>query len=196
VRRILTILIPLVVSLALQSCDLFQTREPEPPTQSNSGFKQPVTSDIVLENLRVSVADANADNYVRCFSDTSVSTRGFTFNASSEVLASFGSLFNTWSIAEEQVYFRNLGLPQNAAPSLSFSNERQLITSSDSVIYSMDYLLFYPHRRSGIPLSVQGRMQLHIGTDRQGRWSIYRWQDFKSTTDSTWSYWKAIFSGS
>lgn len=195
-RTLHAIFFVITVSLVHPGCDLFQTRDPEPPTQTSSGFKQPVTSDIVLDNLRTAVSEANADNYFRCFADTGSGAPPYLFNPSPEVLGGFAGVFSAWSPEEERTYFRNLGVPQNAAPSLGFSNQHQLITSADSVIYSMDYLLFYPHRRAGVPLSVQGRMQLHVGVDRQGRWSIYRWQDFKSTDDSTWSYWKAVFSGS
>ncbi len=177
-------------------CDIFTTRDPETPTQNNSTFIQPVTADIVLENLKNSIAQNNTDNYVRCFVDSTTSPRTYIFVPSVEINAQYSSVFSSWTSDNERHYFQNFGLPLNGTPYLTFSGTTTLAVSSDSVVYSMNYSFFFPHRRAGIAQSVKGNMQLYIGANSQRIWSIYRWQDNKTDSDSTWSYWKAVFSGS
>lgn len=183
-----------LAAISVQSCDLFQTRDPEPPSQSNSTFDPPVSPDIVLHNLQFALTEYNIDNYIRCFVDPTV--QRYEYIASQEVQANFSNLFAQWNLEAERRYFQNLGPPTNASPFLTFSNQQTISVSSDSVIYNMNYTLFFPHRRSNIPQAVQGNMQVSLGTDNQRRWSIHRWQDFKTMSDSTWSYLKAAFSGS
>jgi len=192
--KIFVLPITLLLLAGSSGCDIFQTRDPQSPTQSNSTFNPPINAEIVLSNLQYAIQEDNTDNYIRCFSVTP--SRPYDFIASQEARANYPGLFNQWSLESERRYFQNLGTPANGAPSLIFSNQQTLTVSSDSVIYNMNYQLFFPHRRSNVPHLVQGNMQLYLGTDDQHRWAIYRWQDLKTSSDSTWSYWKAIFSGS
>jgi hypothetical protein len=180
--------------LCQPACDLFQTRDPQPPTQNISTFTPPTSYDIVLRNLQFAVAEDNVDNYIRCFADSTY--RRYEFIATPEARARYASVFSQWSLESERRYFQNLGTPSNGAPSLTIPNEPPVYASTDSVVYNLNYTLFYPHTKEGVPHAVQGNMQLYLGVDPRNLWSIYRWQDSKTTTDSTWSYWKAVFSGS
>jgi hypothetical protein len=184
----------LVLLVSLPACDLFQTRQPEQPSQTTSTFLPPTSYDIVLRNLQFAVVEDNVDNYLRCFADSAV--RRYEFIPAAEARARFASIFNQWSLESERRYFQNLGSPANGAPSLTFPNQSPIYTGADSVIYNLNYTLFFPHKRDGVPQVVQGNMQLYLGADPRRLWSIYRWQDSRTTTDSTWSYWKAVFSGS
>ncbi len=186
----------LLFLLFVQGCDLFQTRDPQSPSQISSNYKPPVTPEIVLDNLASAVAEYNAVHYIQCLADTSSSSRQFEFIPSAEVAGSFASIFQSWSPEKERRYFQNLGQPTNAAPFLSLTNKQQVAASSDSVVYNIDYTLSFPHHNTSAPQTVRGKMQLFLGANAQASWSIYRWQDFKTTQDSTWSLWKAIFSGS
>jgi hypothetical protein len=184
----------LVFLLPLSACDLFQTREPEQPSQTTSTFIPPTSYDLVLRNLQFAVSEYNVDNYMRCFVDSAY--RRYEFIPAPEARARFANIFNTWSLESERRYFQNLGAPSIGAPSLTFPSQAPIYTGSDSVIYNLNYTLYFPHRKAGIPQVVQGNMQLYLGVDPRRLWSIYRWQDSRTTTDSTWSYWKAVFSGS
>lgn len=186
--------IALMILMILPACDLFQTRDPELPSQNTSTFTPPTSYDIVLRNLQFAFAENNVDNYLRCFVDSTY--RRYEFLPAAEARARFASIFNQWSLESERRYFQNLGAPSNGVPSLTFPNQPPVYTGTDSVIYNLNYTLFFPHRREGIPQAVQGNMQLYLGVDPRRLWSIYRWQDSRTTTDSTWSYWKAVFSGS
>lgn len=174
-------------------CDIFQTREPEQPTQNTSTFDQPITPETVLRNFQYAIQEYNIDNYMRCFVDPAF--RSFDFISSQEVRANFASVFDQWNLESERRYFQNLGTPVDGTPLLTFSSQQIMSVSSDSVTYNMNYLLFFPHRKVNTPTVVQGNMQLSLKVDLQHRWSIYRWEDFKTTTDSTWSILKAVLSG-
>lgn len=180
--------------LVLAGCDIFHTRDPENPSQSNSTFTPPVSPEIVLANLGSAIHDYNVDNYIRCFSDPT--SRTYEFVPSQAVRAHYPGLFTQWNLESERRYLLNMGTPKNSPPSVTFTNQQTITVSSDSVIYNMNYTFTFPHNRANIPQIVQGNMQISIGSDAQHRWSIYRWQDFQTVSDSTWSYWKAVFSGS
>ncbi len=176
--------------LSLQGCDLFQTREPQAPTQSGSARTPPDTPEIVLDNLRSSVQQHSTDNYMRCFVDTTVSgAPPFTFSASGD----FQGIFRNWTLEDERRYFLNLGAPVNGSPLLTFLNQQQLNQGASATEYTMDYILFYPHSQPALPKEFRGYMHLFMQTDGQHGWSITRWEDTRTVTDSTWSYLKAHF---
>jgi hypothetical protein len=186
----------LLLTLALVSaagCDLFRTRDPQAPTQGSSNYESPTTYDKVLRNLVFSVNDKNLNNYLSCFVDTAV--KPYSFLAAEDARRSYPDVMNQWSLESEQRYFRNLKEATAGLPSLLVPDAPPVYVSSDSVIYSLDYTLFFPHNRIGIPQLVRGTMRLSLATDGK-RWSITQWRDAKTTTDSTWSYLKAVFWGS
>lgn len=152
-----------------------------------------MTPDIVLDNLKSAFTEYNVDNYMRCFVDTAV--RQYEFIPSQETQANYAGVFSHWNLEAERQYFVHLGPATTGTPSLSLITQSSVV-SSDSVTYLISYSLYFPHSRSNVPQQVSGNMQISLGTDNQRLWSIYRWQDFKATRDSTWSYWKAVFSGS
>jgi hypothetical protein len=63
----------------------------------------------------------------------------------------------------------------------------------DSAYYSANYTLIWPNKGSGGLQQAQGNLQLYLGVNQSGNWSIYRWVD-SGTGDSTWSDLKAQFS--
>jgi hypothetical protein len=189
-------IIPVVLAFLVAGtfgCDLFRTRDPQPPTQGSSNFETPTTYDKVLRNLVFSVSDKNLNNYLRCFVDTT--TRPYIFLAAEDARRSYPDVMNQWSLDGEQRYFRNLKEVTPGIPSLTVPDVPPVFVSSDSVIYSLNYTLFFPHNRIGIPQVVRGTMQLSLATDGK-LWSITQWRDSKTTTDSTWRYLKAVFWGS
>jgi hypothetical protein len=184
----------LMFLLLISGCDIFQTRDPQPPTQGTSSYQVPDQPDVVLANLKAAIAESNTDNYIRSFADTSVASQPFTFTPSSDVSSAYASVFRSWNIADERTYLQNLGKPDNGYPLLTFSNLKQSATSLDSVVYTMDYQLYYPHHRQNVPQYVKGNMELHMKPNAGRLWFIQTWLDTKTTSDSTWSYLKAVFS--
>lgn len=166
------------------NCDLLRTRDPEPPTQSTSTYEPPISADIVLRNFRFSIIEHNVVNYMNCFADTSF--RQYVF-----IPSTLSGIFSDWDLESERQYFLNLGAPQvNILPVLTLSVTDSSF-SSDSASYTINYSLYYPHRRTDLTQLVRGNMRCFIGRNAQGLWYMYRWEDSRTTTDSTWSYLKA-----
>ena len=75
------------LTMVAAGCDLFQTREPEPPSQGTSCNATPDVYDVVLKNLTCAIAEQNADNYVRCFADPNL--QQFVFEPSPDEQSKF-----------------------------------------------------------------------------------------------------------
>lgn len=192
-RNLLVVVLSVSV---LGGCSLFEPRDPEQPSQSSSDFLPPTAPDIVITNLRNSIAQKNVQNYVSCFADPSRSGQSYTFVPSADAAALFPSVLNSWTYAEEQVYMTNLvakAVPNGFANLLLTAATTQVF--ADSVIYSADYLLTFQHTEAGFPSTARGHLQFAIGVDNSNQqWSIYRWVDLKTTEDITWSSFKGRFS--
>ena len=65
--RTLLPLLAVLLSGPLAGCDLFGPRDPEPPIDEGSGFEVPTAPNILLDNLRRSITEANAIDYRRNF---------------------------------------------------------------------------------------------------------------------------------
>jgi len=175
-------------------CSLFEPREPEPPTQSSFDYRPPTVPSIVISNLQNAVAQKNSANYISCFADPVKTKRAFAFVPSAEASAQYPGLLADWTVADELSYFQNLVAKSapNGFSSLLLTPKSSVVTA-DSVIYSFDYTLTFEHTESGFPTIARGTLQFSIGTDNNF-WTIYRWSDFKTTTDITWSLVKGKFS--
>ena len=167
--------------IIIAGCNLLKTREVEPPYDRATTFLPPTSADIVLNNFRRSVIDYKIDNYMKCFVDTS--ERNYVF-----VPSSYYGIFYSWDLESERTYMLNLGKP-SFTPTLNFIYRDSIITG-DSVGYYVDYYLEYPHNINEVS-KVRGGMWLYLQKNKQGFWSIYRWEDIRTETDSTWSYLKA-----
>lgn len=180
--------------LLAASCDLFETRTPEKPSQGGSTFVPATSPDQVLLNLKSAIAERNTQNYLRSFVDSLSSSRAFEFIPTSSAYARWPSVFSRWNLAAERIYFDNVTtlVPQSAASSLSLAGAFQLL-GSDSAQYNADYQLLLPHGLESIPQSVHGNIQLFLATDRNKIWSIYRWIDTGFDADPSWSDLKARF---
>jgi hypothetical protein len=125
-----------------------------------------------------------------CFADPLKTAKPFTFIPSAGYAAQLGD----WTLTEERAYFNNLvtGSP-NAFANLDLQEQSPPARSSDSVIYFYNYTLTYDHKVPNFPTTAQGSLQFSVGPGNDGTWSIYRWADFKTVTDTTWSLFKLKF---
>jgi len=178
--------------VVISGCGLFETRQPESPQQGQSGFLPPTTSDVVIQNLTNAIEGKNVDNYLSCLSDTK-----FSFVPPPDVYSHYQSVFLMWDKSSEGAYFRNL-VAQSAnlaTPALNLYSTNLTSPQGDSVQYTANYTLSWPNKLSNYPQQVEGYLQLTIGVDGSGNWSITRWIDSRLVSDSlTWSDMKARFS--
>ena len=179
----------LAATMLLAGCDLFQTRDPAPPTQGTSCNLTPDDHEVVLKNLRCAIAERNVDNYIRCFVDTLV--RPYVFEPSPEEQPKF----TQWTLESERRYFQNMVASVNGTPVLSDSLYNKIVLAGPpaSAVYYLKYTLFIPHLDPQAPRLVRGNMELYFSEDSLHRWSVYRWVDKKISSDSTWSYLRAWF---
>ncbi len=176
-------------------CNLFAPRDPEDPAGSRLDFLPPTEPSIVVDNLQSAIDQKSVANYTACFSDAAAGGKAFVFIPSAEASAQYGLALAAWGTAQEQAYFQNLiaRSPANAYAGLQLTQKSQLVTA-DSVIYSYDYTFTFEHSEPGFPKVAQGNLQFALAPDASNRWSIYRWIDFKTGSDITWSMFKGKFS--
>jgi hypothetical protein len=184
----------LMCLLYAAGCNIFETRDTEPPTQSGSDFRPPTVPDIVISNLQSAISQKNTTNYISCFADPTRSTHAYRFTPSAGANAQYPGVFAAWSYVDEQSYFQNLvarGSPNGYANLLM--TQKSSVVSADSVVYTYDYTFTFDHTESGFPIAAQGNLQFSLAADN-GSWTIYAWSDYKTTNDVTWSSFKGKFS--
>lgn len=179
----------------LSGCGLFDPRTPEDPTQSSQTFLPATDPLIVISNLQSAVEQKSVPNYVQCLADAAAGNRTFVFIPSSEGTALYSSIFRSWSIAEEQAYFRNL-TTRTTSTSISKLDltEKTRSLAADSALLEYDYTLTFENTATGFPSRASGNLQFALGRSSSNIWTIYRWTDFKTTGDATWSLFKGKFS--
>ncbi len=184
-----------VIGLALgfSACkNPFQTRTPEPPKRTQSTWLLPHSPGIVFINLRNALAELNAVNYKRCFSDS------FRFIPEAAVANTNPGKFANWDAQKERSYLEQMinPLPPDSAFSLRLDSLSTVDIGSESIIYLQDYELIARHRLQsiGVPRKVSGEGRFWLNKNRFEEWSIYRWEDFASGSAFTWSTLKAAFS--
>jgi hypothetical protein len=193
-RRAAALLL-LASGLAGTGCGLFDPRTPEPPSQSSQTFLPATDPFIVISNLQSAVAQKSVPNYVQCLTDPVSGGRPFLFIPSSEGNAVYASIFRNWSTIEEQAYFQNL-TTRTTTTSMSKLDltEKTSSLAADSAILEYDYTLTFENTVAGFPSRSSGNLQFALQRSSSNIWTIYRWTDFKTTSDLSWSMFKGKFS--
>ena len=192
------ILLPIVaISGVLQGCDILATREPEPPITGGSAFESPTTPSVVLRNLKSSISFSNSLDYRKCFSDSSFGSEPFGFQPSAEGLSVAPGRFTDWSIDDEEEYIRTIfsELVEGSAGALTLTpSDVTDAPMNDSIRFTADYSLNFPHTREGIERETTGRLVFTMKLSPRNEWYITFWQDFAVNNQPTWSLLKARFS--
>ena len=176
-------------------CGLFEPRSPEAPTQSSQTFLPATDPLIVISNLQDAIEQKSVPNYMQCLADPLAGVHIFLFVPSSEGTAQYGSLFRTWSTAEEQAYFQNLTTRTTPASISKLDlTEKTRSLAADSALLEYDYTLTFENTAAGFPSRASGNIQFALQRSSSNIWTIYRWTDFKTTNDITWSLFKGKFS--
>ena len=190
-------LLLLAAGLALPGagCGLFEPRNPEAPTQSSETFLPPTDPLIVISNLQSAIEQKSVPNYVQCLADPQAGVHTFLFVPSSEGTALYASLFRNWTTTEEQAYFQNLTTRTTPASISKLDlTEKTRSLAADSALLEYDYTLTFENTASGFPSRASGNLQFALQRSSSNFWTIYRWTDFKTTNDITWSLFKGKFS--
>lgn len=179
----------LLIIFSITACDLFTTRDAEIPDQGRSNYQPPVQPEIVLSNLKNSLADKNIQNYISCFVDTIFTKQRFSFSASSEAASIYSIFSQGWGLNEEQRYIRSVfaKVPSEFPVSLTLNDENYSNLSGDSLVYSATYFLNVPVSGNQTSSNYSGNLQFNLVRDSRSEWAIYFWKDTKSQTLPSWS---------
>ncbi len=182
--------------LALASCGLFDTRDPENPINAGSTFEPPTTPSVVLHNLASSLNEANAADYRKCFGDTALGLTPFFFVASAQGISAAPNKFAQWGVDQEEQYIRNIfsELEQGGVCSVVFTPADVTdVPIADSVSFSASYSARFPHTRDGAEREAEGTMYLTFRMSKQNEWYISSWRDVAAQGKTSWSLIKARF---
>ncbi len=184
----------LILLTFVTGCDLLTTRDAQSPGNTRSNFEVPVTPEICIQNLVNSMQDKNVENYLACFANPSFSEKNFQFVPSSGAAAQFPSLSQDWDLMAEDQYFRNMisKIESDLPVTLIFTGTGYS-PQGDSLIFDAAYTLNVPHNQTDLPTNFQGEVRFSMIRDSRSTWSIYYWQDNKTSTSSSWSELKGRF---
>lgn len=185
------------LSLSIISCNLFNTREPENPVSDNQTLNLAFTKDLLFDNLKTAIEQKNIQEYEKLFSDSTTHSQNFTFVPNQSAGARYVAVFSIWNKNSEVEYFRNAitTVGDNSSIQLQITSVTEIGTNGlDSAQYSFDYSLFVPHHRNEIKIQqFVGRSEISMSPDKNAIWRIYRWIDFETKKDSSWSDLKGQF---
>jgi hypothetical protein len=172
----------------LVRCELFTTREAEPPDESKSSYEDAFERETVIQNLINAFYDKNTDDYLKCFSNLNFINRRFQFVPSSTALTRY-TVWNDWNLSSEVQCFNNMKtlVPDDFPISLSLSTSANSFSViGDSLIYTSGYTIDVP-QRNGDPLNFQGNVQFSMLRDSRSIWVIYFWKDNAIEDKPSWS---------
>ncbi len=176
-----------MLSLLLISCNLFQTREPENPVSGSNTLEQATSPNIVINNLQASFQQKNIQEYEKLFNDTLI-----VFVPTPSAAARYNVVFSSWNRNSESQYFRNMitAVGTASAPQLSLSVVSTVQYQNDSAQFTLDYTIFVPNAATD---QFSGRTELVLSPNKNSIWTIYRWIDYETKKDSSWSELKGQF---
>jgi hypothetical protein len=174
-----SIIVGALCMFTLFACNIFETRTPEPPSQTSSNFVPATEPSIVFSNMSNAFRDLNSVNYLKSFADSSSAGRGFSFEPTAQARIKYGGVFLNWGRQSEQQYFENLRskIPSGSTAILVFQTLTVQSLQSDSAQYEATYTLTAPHTVASVPKSATGKAQFFLLADRSRSWVIWRWID-------------------
>ncbi len=173
----------IIFLVLLFSCDLLDTRDPEPPDMGGETIVAPKEEHILFSNLIYSFREKNLEYYISCFVDASFSDKQFKF------IPSTGSISaQSWDMESERTYFNNLRvIPGEGIPiTLTLSNEIRN-PLGDSAVYQYDYSLIVPVYGQQESNTYKGTAIFRIYKDSRQQWAIGEWEDIKLDNFMSWS---------
>ncbi|MCK5130567.1 MAG: hypothetical protein KAR40_00265 [Candidatus Sabulitectum sp.] len=184
-----------LIALAFSSCNLFEPRIPERPTNAGVVWVVPTSPDIVVVNMQ-SALNGKSALYMECF------TEFFVFYADTNDINDYPTYnFSAWTKIEESNTVTALFA---VAPADSTITAQFLIDMSnpdpaaptDSATIYRGYTITVPQSyHSGTGTPAVGIAELHMVEDSDGLWAIREWYDVRHEEASwvTWAVAKAYY---
>lgn len=191
----------LTASILLSGCELFQPRDPQPPSENTSPYQwlQPTTWEIVLTDLELAFKALNQKYFLDVLADTATGEVGFVFIPDPHVAHTSGQDFTNWGYVEESQFLEAIfsRLSSDTLNTLTWFNKIETTLSPDQMQIQADYQLhlkFKSASREAYPEHLSGQALLLIELQNNNYWQITRWQDYDIPTDSlhSWTYLKTL----
>lgn len=162
----------------------FQIRSVEPPANNNSDWISPTDYQILLQNLQNAISKRNTQNYLRCFDEDA-----FRYTPAATLLQNNESLWQNWSLQDEQTYLDKLFVEIVAISGNNLILEEVDLqdVSADSLRYLGRYTLRINHPDPDLTTLFKGQVQWVIKSNSFNEWVIHRWTDLETSKDSSWS---------
>jgi len=178
------IAIILLALLALCSCELFELRDSQDPTEDAAWNDPATTVELALQNLEYAYEDSrNAVNYSRIFLED------YRFYFAAQDITEF-STDSEWSRKQEQDMLLNL---HSRYSSITIELETMAtpdeIGASEARIYRSYRVRAIPVSASEAEIVLQGNLELDCRR-LYDRWYINKWYDYRSSSANTWGWLK------
>jgi len=182
-------LIFILVIVGLVGCDkILSTRSVEEPERvTNSRWQPPTIPEQVLTNMENAFLDRNVDNYIRCFSDSTMNEKSFQFIPDAESDIASPQTFANWFLTDERRVFQEMAsnVPKDSLFQLSFGESPEVVVTADTAWIEVDYKLHIHHMKSAIPRQAEGQSRFWLYRNDQRNWIIYEWMDVRNDKNAT-----------
>lgn len=189
----------LLLALSVFFCqNPFSMREAEQPGAGQIVWEPARSPAELLDNFTQSIADQDADKYIRCLVDTTYSDKTFRFEPDPAVLEIYPTVFENWGLHKEQdVMWQAFELvPGDSLSQLVFTQDVRETFSADSAEVIRQYRLELHHTQENLPSVFEGQIHLRMTEDTRGEWVIYYWNDRNVFPEKQgWSDLKAVLGG-
>ncbi len=171
------------MTILVTSCNLFETRSPEPPEGSSQNYPPSVSPQILIDNFLKSLNSKNITAYSVCF--INYGDRSFNFIPSAEAVSIYPGIFDNWDLASEKLFAQNFFSKFGAEdyPTFSLLNQNFVLILPDSAVFVGDYEMVVNSRENAINNIYKGSLQMVLVPNTNGLWLIYRWYDLKTKND-------------
>ncbi len=191
VTNITLVVLTVALVFGLSGC-LFSPRAPDgPPDEGGIPWETPVTTSIVLTNLKAALVGEGTANYVDCFTDD------FRFHVDPEDSLDAGqegeARYANWVVSDEEQAVSGI-FAEASGISISFTAFEPPDESQDETFRRDDYVLVVDWA-SGQHVSEQvtykGRATLHM-RKTGSRWAIYEWVDRRTEDPEDFETWGVL----
>lgn len=186
-----------VLIILISGCDFLTTREAEKPNKNPADWEQPTTPQILIYNFKTAISTKSSANYLMCFIDSNLTQKSYKYNPTFESYLKYPSIFNSWNLFSEKIYFDNFKskFTENLPVSFSLLNESFSTTQNDSVTYSAKYKILIEHNLINFPKEFSGSLEFTLYRNIGGLWAIGIWSDyFTDENAASWSQLKGSLS--
>lgn len=170
-------------------CDLFTTRDAEPPDSTRNTWITPREPRDVLDNLSSAIFERSTVNYMRSFD-----AQGFLFEADPVALNRDPSLAE-WGYDEENAHVGTLfsegTVPRDSSLYVVFTVTDETLLGDSAEVYAQ-YELKAGTALAGVPYSMSGTAYFFLRMGSESYWQVYRWKDLRTEDESTWSDLKSL----